>query len=168
LTRMALNRAIEVIEKITRRVGMILGPAIIALAVGALIVGIVLAALRDYGSMPLFVFETVFELIFFGFMPVFLIVATVWIVWHVFETIEPKEVKSIQNFLTYIVVVVPFVMLFYGGAAILIYDQMMAASHGWHLLPLPPSSLMFLAGAVIYIGLSVWLWSHWRKLAIHQ
>ena len=115
-----------------------------------------------------FVFETVFELIFFGFMPVILIVATVWIVWHLLEKIDPDEVKSIQSFVTYIIVVVPFVMLFYGGFAILIYDQMMAASHGWHLLPLSPSSLVMLAAAIVYVGLTVWLWSRWRKLAINQ
>ena len=103
-----------------------------------------------------FVFEVVSELALFGFLPLFATVATVWFVWRVLETIDPKEVKSIQNFLTYIV---PFVMLFYFGLTILIYDRMLAGSHGWHLLPLPPSSLMFLAGAVIYIGLAVWLWS---------
>jgi hypothetical protein len=118
--------------------------------------------------MAWFVFEVISELALFGFLPLFATAATVWFVWRLLETIDPEEVKSMQNFLTYIIVVVPFVMLFYFGLTILIYDRMMAASYGWHLLPLPPSSLMFLAGAVIYIGLSVWLWSHWRKLAIHQ
>ena len=117
-----------------------------------------------------FGFETVFELIFFGFLPVFLIVATVWIVWHVLEKIDPNEVKHVQSFVTFIIVVVPFVMLFYGGLAILIYDQMMTASGSWRavLLPLTESPWVILVGAVIYIGLTVWLWSHWRKLAIHQ
>jgi hypothetical protein len=112
-----------------------------------------------------FGFETVFELIFFGFLPVFLIVATVWIVWHVLEKIDPNEVKHIQSFVTFIIVVVPFVMLFYGGLAILIYDQMMTASGSWRAVLLPLTESPW---AVINIGLTVWLWSHWRKLAIHQ
>ena len=115
-----------------------------------------------------FGFVIVFELIFFGFLPVFLIVATVWVLWHVLEKIDPNEVKHIQSFVTFIIVVVPFVMLFYGGLAILIYDQMMTASGSWRavLLPLTESPWVILVGAVIYIGLTVWLWSHWRKLAI--
>jgi len=58
----------------------------------------------------------------------FLTVVTVWVVWHIFEKIGPNEVKNIQSFVTFIVVVVPFVMLFYGGLTILVYDQMMTAS----------------------------------------
>ena len=78
-----------------------------------------------------FVFEVVSELILFGFVPLFLTVATVWVVWHVFEKIDPNEVKNIQSFVTFIVVVVPFAMLFYGGLTILVYDQMMTASGSW-------------------------------------
>ena len=36
--------------------------------------------------------------------------------------------KIYSLFVTFIVVVVPFVMLFYGGLTILVYDQMMTAS----------------------------------------
>jgi hypothetical protein len=39
-----------------------------------------------------------------------------------------QKYKNIQSFVTFIVVVVPFVMLFYGGLTILVYDQMMTAS----------------------------------------
>ena|SRR5215831_13219505 len=117
-----------------------------------------------------FVFEVVSELIPFGFVPLFLTVATVWVVWHVFEKIDPNEVKNIQSFVTFIVVVVPFAMLFYGGLTILVYDQMMTASGSWRavFLPLSESPWVILAGAVVYIGLTVWLWSHWRKLAIRH
>jgi len=75
-----------------------------------------------------FVFEVVSELILFGFVLLFLTVVTVWVVWHIFEKIGPNEVKNIQSFVTFIVVVVPFVMLSYGGLTILVYDQMMTAS----------------------------------------
>ena len=75
-----------------------------------------------------FVFEVVSELILFGFVLLFLTVVTVWVVWHIFEKIGPNEVKNRQSFVTFIVVVVPFVMLFYGGLTILVYDQMMTAS----------------------------------------
>ena len=120
--------------------------------------------------MDVFVFEIVFELFLFGFVPLVATVAAVWAFWNVLEKIDPNEVKHIQSFVTFIIVVVPFVMLFYGGLAILIYDQMMTASGSWRavLLPLTESPWVILVGAVIYIGLTVWLWSHWRKLAIHQ
>jgi len=35
-------------------------------------------------------------------------------------------------------------------------------------LPLPSLSWVILAGTVIYMGLTVWIWSHWRKLRIRQ
>jgi len=62
------------------------------------------------------------------------------------------------------------VILIYGGLTILIYDQMMTSSGGWRavFLPLAESPWVILAGALIYIGLTVWLWSHWRKLTIRQ
>jgi hypothetical protein len=66
-------------------------------------------------------------------------------------------------FLTFIVVIVPFVMLTYFGAAIIIYDAITAAP--WPIaLPAKPSSRELLAVAVPYIGLTVWLWLRWRKL----
>jgi hypothetical protein len=67
-------------------------------------------------------------------------------------------------------VVIPFVMLNYGGLTIIIYDEMMNLSGGPRsvYLPLAASSPVIVAGAVIYIGLTVWLWSHWRKLRIRQ
>jgi hypothetical protein len=118
-----------------------------------------------------FVFsEAVYELVLFGFAPLFLTVATVWILWHVLETIHPDEVIHIQFFLTFILVAVPFVMLIYFGLATVLYDKMIAVSGGSQsaLLPLEPMSGATVAGAVIYIGLTVWLWSHWRKLRMRQ
>ena len=116
--------------------------------------------------MAVFVFEIVSELFLFGFVPLFATVATVWAFWNVLETIDPNEAKSIQFFLTVIVVVVPFAMLVFYGLAIVMYDQLMTASGGWRavFLPLTESPWVILAGAVIYIGLTVWEWPHWRKL----
>ena len=118
--------------------------------------------------MTSFIFETASELILFGFLPVLLTVATVWIVWRVLEKIDPAEVKYTRSFLTFVIVIVPFVMLNYGGLTMVIYDEMTVASGGWKFLPLPPSSLLMVAGVAIYIALTVWLWSHWRKLNVRQ
>jgi hypothetical protein len=115
-----------------------------------------------------FVFEGASELILFGLLPLLVTVATVWIIWHVLEKINPDEVTDIGSFLTFIIAVVPFVMLICGGLTILIYDEMKAASGGLRSLPLVSFSREIFAGAVIYIGLAVWLWSHWRKLRIRQ
>jgi hypothetical protein len=70
---------------------------------------------------------------------------------------RPDEVTDIASFLTFIVVVVPFVMLIYGGLAIVLLDEMMDVSGGMKsvLLPLPPLSWVILVGLVIYTGLAV-------------
>jgi len=111
-----------------------------------------------------FIFDAVSVLFIFGFVPLFLTVATVWILWQVLEKINPDEVKDIQSFLTFIVVVVPFVVLIYGELTIVLYDEMTAASGGLHPVFLPLAPEVIPVGAAIYIGLAVWAWSHWRKL----
>ena len=96
-----------------------------------------------------------------------LIVATVWILWHALVKINPDEATHIRSFLTFIVVVVPFVMLIYFGSAIIIYNDI--TSPPWpRALPLKLSPRDYLAAAPIYIGLTAWLWLHWRKLRIRQ
>jgi ABC-type Fe3+-siderophore transport system permease subunit len=114
------------------------------------------------------VFETVSELILLGFVPSLVTVATVWIIWLVLEKINPDEVADIRTFLTFIIAVVPFVMLICSGLGVVIHDEMMAASVGLRSLPLASFSREIFAGAAFYIGLTVWLWSYWRKLRIHQ
>ena len=120
--------------------------------------------------MAVFVFEIVSELFLFGVVPLFATVATVWAFWNVLETIDPNEVKSIRSFLTVIVVIIPFAMFVFYGLAVVMYDQLMTASGSWLavFLPLTGAPWVILAGAVIYIGLTVWTWWHWRKLAISQ
>jgi hypothetical protein len=107
---------------------------------------------------------TASELILFGFVPLLVTVATVWIIWRVLEKINPDEVTNIQSFLTFVIVVVPFVILIYGGLTIVLYDEMTAASGGSHPVFLPLAAEVTPGGAAIYFGLAVWLWSHWRKL----
>jgi hypothetical protein len=93
----------------------------------------------------------------------FLIVATVWIVWYVVKADNPDELRHLRFFLTFIVVIIPFVILVYFGSAVIIYDAITAPP--WPTaLPLKPSTRLLLAAAVTYIGLTGWLWLRWRKL----
>ena len=49
-----------------------------------------------------FVFsEAAYELVLFGFVPLFLTVATVWILWHVSGRINPDEITDIQSLLIF-------------------------------------------------------------------
>jgi hypothetical protein len=72
--------------------------------------------------------------------------------------------------LGFILVIIPLVMLIYGGLATVIHNEILAISGGLVYLPWPstPRLRVILALTVIYIGLTVWLWSHWRKLRNRQ
>ena|SRR3974390_24326 len=109
-----------------------------------------------------FAFETVFEQILLCFVPLFLTVATVWILWQALEKIEPDA--DIGSFLTFIVVIAPFVMFVCLGAAAIFHDEIATWSGSPTVLPLNPPSHAVVAGTVIYIGLTVWLGLRWRKL----
>jgi len=92
-------------------------------------------------------------------------IATVSILWYVAKRAFPDDVKDLQFFLTFIVVVIPFVIITYFGLAALNYDAI-AALAGWPLA-LPFDSLLspLMLGAVaFYIGQTMWLWWDWRKL----
>jgi len=92
-------------------------------------------------------------------------IATVSILWYVAKRAFPDDVKDLQFFLTFIVVVVPFVIITYFGLAAINYDAI-AALAGWPLA-LPFDSLLspLMLGAVaFYIGQTMWLWWDWRKL----
>ena len=104
------------------------------------------------------------EIILIDLVTLFLMVATVLILWYGVKKIFPGETRDLQFFLTFIVVVVPFVMLIYFGLAIINYDAMTRSS-GWEpALPLKsPLSLPVIGLIVFYIGLTVWLWSSWRR-----
>ena len=112
--------------------------------------------------------ETISELAFFGLVPLLLIVGTVGILWRVHEKIYPDDVTDIRSFLTFILVIVPFVSSTYFGLAIILYDAINAGS-GWPtILPLSELSPVLLVFAAFNIGLTVWLWLQWHKLRISQ
>jgi 4-amino-4-deoxy-L-arabinose transferase-like glycosyltransferase len=50
------------------------------------------------------------EIILIDLVALFLVVATVWILWYVLEKISLDEVKDARFFLTFILVIVPFVI----------------------------------------------------------
>jgi ABC-type Fe3+-siderophore transport system permease subunit len=95
------------------------------------------------------------------FAALFLTVATLWII---LLHAAPKGGSSPQDLFVLIGVIMPFVMLIYFGLAVVICDNISVA-RGWPTaLPLQLSSEEFLAVAVPYIGLTVWLCLRWRKL----
>ncbi len=74
-------------------------------------------------------------------------IATVWIVWYVAKAVNPDEVGHLQFFLTYVLVIIPFVIIIYFGSAIIIYDAITALPWPTALpLKLPPRE--FLAAGV--------------------
>jgi hypothetical protein len=105
------------------------------------------------------------EIVLVDLSALFLSVVTVSILWYVVKKID--DVKDVQSFLTFIVAVVPFVMIICFGLAVINYDAM-AGRSGWPPI-LPLSGLLsplILGAAVFYIGQTVWLWWDWRKLRI--
>ena len=91
----------------------------------------------------------------------FLTVATLWLLSHVTQTVFSK--KTDPHFVwVLIVVVLPFVMLFYFGLAFLIDDTV---SEGAAWATAKEGELSFtesLVATVSYVGLSGWLWLRWR------
>jgi ABC-type Fe3+-siderophore transport system permease subunit len=103
------------------------------------------------------------NLVLVGLLALFPTAATVWIVWYVAKAVDRDEVRHLRFFLTFIVVIIPFVILLWFGSALITYDAITAPP--WlTLLPSKRSTPEFLAAVVIYIGLTVWLWLRWRKL----
>jgi hypothetical protein len=96
----------------------------------------------------------------------FLTVATLWPFIYITQPIFPKKTNP-QFVWVLIGVVIPFVMLFYFGAAFLISDRinegatwLTAKEQGQE------QELSFsesLAAAVSYVGLSGWVWLRWRN-----
>jgi hypothetical protein len=69
-------------------------------------------------------------------LALFLAITTVSILWYLVKKIFPDDVKDLQFFLTFIVAVVPFVIVVWLGMAVTSYDAITARS-GWPpVLPL--------------------------------
>jgi hypothetical protein len=98
-----------------------------------------------------------------------LAIATVSILWYVVKRAFPDEIEDLQFFLTFIIVVVPFVILIWFGMAVINYD-VIAGRSGWPpILPLDKPLWSLLVGpAAFYIGQTMWLWWDWRKLRIRR
>ena len=107
------------------------------------------------------------ELVVINLLALVVSIATVSILWYVVKKAFPDEVKDLQFLLTFIAVVVPFVLIIWFGLALINYD-VIAALAGWPLiLPLDrPLSPQILGAVAFYIGLTMWLWWDWRKLRI--
>ena len=60
------------------------------------------------------------EIVLVDLLALFLSVVTVSILWYVVKKIFPDDVKDLQSFLTFIVTVVPFVMIIYFGLAVIL------------------------------------------------
>jgi tungstate transport system substrate-binding protein len=94
-------------------------------------------------------------------------IATVSTLWYVVKQVFPDDVKDLQLFLTFIIVIIPFVMIVYFGLAVINYNAIAELS-GWPpVLPLNSLLSPLIVGAVaFYIGQTMWLWWDWRKFRI--
>jgi tungstate transport system substrate-binding protein len=105
------------------------------------------------------------EIVLIDLLALVLAIATVSILWYVVKKIFPDDVKDLQFLLTFIVVVVPFVIVIYFGLAVINYDTIAGLS-GWPLaLPLDSLLSPLIVGAfAFYVGQTMWLWWDWGKL----
>jgi tungstate transport system substrate-binding protein len=107
------------------------------------------------------------EIVLIDLLALVVAIATVSILWYVVKKAFADDVKDLQFLLTFIVAVVPFLIIIYFGLAVINYDAIAGLS-GWPLV-LPLDSLLspLIVGALaFYIGQTMWLWWDWRKLRI--
>jgi hypothetical protein len=100
-----------------------------------------------------------FEIIFVYVAALSLTVATLWVL---FKTVPRDELRDASALFTFVIGIVPFVMLIYFGFAVII-DDAIDQQHDWPP-DLPLGSPDIWPMAVIYTGLALWLWWRWRKL----
>jgi tungstate transport system substrate-binding protein len=107
------------------------------------------------------------EIVLIDLLALVVAIATVSILWYVVKKAFADDVKDLQFLLTFIVVVVPFVIIIYFGLAVINYDAIAGLS-GWPLvLPLDSRLSLLIVGALaFYIGQTMWLWWDWRKVRI--
>ena len=104
------------------------------------------------------------EIILIDFVALSLAIVTVSILWYLVKKLFPNEDRDVRFLLTFIGVVVPFVMLIYFGLAVLNYDAIVAWSGSPQVLPVKNSlSPLILGTVVFYVGQTVWLWLDWRR-----
>jgi hypothetical protein len=90
--------------------------------------------------------------------------ATVATIWFVLEAVGLDAFpKSPETFWIILIVIIPFVMVIYFGAAIMICQEIVARS-GRPTLPLELSLRKIVPLTVTYIGVSVWVWLRRRKV----
>src|SRR3974390_1095403 len=70
------------------------------------------------------------EVVIIDLLALFLAIATVEIIWYVVKKAFPDEVRDLRFFVTFIVAIVPFVVIVCFGLAIINYDAM-AIRSGW-------------------------------------
>jgi len=97
----------------------------------------------------------------FVLLALFLTLATIWLLLYAIET-RPKEI-DVRSFFVLIIVIIPFVILYFGLATI-ICNEIVAARSNPPILPLELSLRKIVPATVTYIGLSTWVWLRWRKL----
>jgi tungstate transport system substrate-binding protein len=107
------------------------------------------------------------EIVLIDLLALVVAIATMSILWYVVKKAFADDVKDLQFLLTFIVVVVPFVIIIYFGLAVINYDAIAGLS-GWPLvLPLDSRLSLLIVGALaFYIGQTMWLWWDWRKVRI--
>src|SRR5215469_12743777 len=76
------------------------------------------------------------EIVLVDVLALFLSIATAFILWYVLKKIFPDQVKDIQFFLTFIIVIVPFVILVYFGGAVINYNAIAIRLDRPEVLPL--------------------------------
>ena len=104
------------------------------------------------------------EIVLVDVLALFLSIATVSILWYAPKKIFPDEVKDIRFFLTFIIVIVPFVILVYFGGAVINYNAVAIRLDWPEVLPLNDLfPTVIVAAAAFYIGQTVWLWWRWRR-----
>jgi hypothetical protein len=104
------------------------------------------------------------EIVLIDVVALFLSITAVSILWYAVKRTFADEVRDFRFFLTFISVIVPFVMLICIGLAVINYDAM-ATRSGWpQALPLSIFSPLFFGTVVFYIGQTVWLWWGWHKM----
>ena len=104
------------------------------------------------------------EVVIIDLLALFLAIATVEIIWYVVKKAFPDEVRDLRFFVTFIVAIVPFVVIVCFGLAIINYDAITIGAGRPPALPLSGLLSPPLIGvAIFYVGQTVWLWWSWRN-----